>query len=146
VGKQTRPFDERHDKPHERPGNSPVEQQERNAGDVDSTRRSQIAITGEGAADFLTAPGGLDVPESATSKGMAQTRGEGPLTDPKRLVPRLGPDTEAHPGERAPDEQKSGSATGTIGGGGFDAHNPSAVRATGADDNTIDEEERRDKT
>jgi hypothetical protein len=140
VGKRTRPFNERHDKPKERPGNRPVEQQERAHASVESTRRSQIAITGEGAADFLTAPGGLDVPEASASKGMAQTRGEGPLSDAKRLVPRLGPDTEAHPGERAPDEKMSGSATGTIGGGGIDAHNESPVRATGEDDSTVNED------
>jgi len=136
VGKQTRPFDERHDSNDERPGNTPVEQQERDPGVVESTRRSKLTITGPGAADFLTASGGLDTPEFGT-KGMGQTRDEGLLNDPKRLTPRLGPDTEAHPGERRPDEQMSGSATGTIGGGGFDAHNPSPVRATGVDDPTV---------
>jgi hypothetical protein len=141
VGKQTRPFDERHDEVNERPGNTPVEQQERDAAGVESTRRSQLAITGEGAADFLTASGGLDRPESGT-KGMGQTRGEGLLSDARRLTPRPGPDTEAHPGERAPDENRPGSATGTIGGGGFDAHNPSAVRATGVDDPTVNESEK----
>jgi hypothetical protein len=139
VGKRTRPFDERHDKAGKRPGNRPVEQQER-ASSGESSRRSGIAITGEGAADFLTAPGGLDVPESSASKGMAQTRGEGPLSDAKRLVPRLGPDTEAHPGERAPDENMRGSTTGTIGGGGPDAHNKSPVRATDQDDPTVSED------
>jgi hypothetical protein len=142
VGKQTRPFDERHDTNQERPGNRPVEQQERSA--TESTRRSQLAITGEGAADFLTAPGGLDRPETGTSKGMAQTRDEGLLNDPKHLAPRLGPDTEAHPGERTPHEEMSGSTTGTIGGGGFDAHNPSPVRATGVDDPTVNESEDRE--
>ena len=137
MGKQTRPFDERHDTGQERPGNRPVEQQERDERQVDSTRKSQIAITGEGAADFLTASGGLDRPETGTSKGMAQTRDEGLLSDTKRLSPRLGPDTEAHPGERRPDESMPGTATGTIGGGGPDAHNPSAVRATGVDDPTV---------
>jgi hypothetical protein len=38
----------------------------------------------------------------------------------------------------------TGSATGTIGGGGFDAHNPSPVRATGVDDPTVNENEDRD--
>ena len=144
MGKETRPFDERHYKSDERPGNRPVEQQERNEANVGSTRRSQVAITGPGAADFLTAPGGLDTPETGM-KGMGQTRDEGLLSDPKRLAPRLGPDTEAHPGERSPHEQMSGSATGTIGGGGFDAHNPSPVRATGVDDPTVSEGEDREK-
>jgi hypothetical protein len=144
VGKQTRPFDERHDKGNERPGNRPVEQQERSPDDVESTRRSQIAISGEGAADFLTASGGLDLPGISTTKGMGQTRDEGILGDAKRLTPRLGPDDESHPGERAPDEDRPGSATGTIGGGGFDAHNKSPVRATGADDPTVTENEDRE--
>jgi hypothetical protein len=68
-------------------------------------------------------------------------------TNPKNLIPRLGPDTEAHPGERAPAEgrrngETPGSATGTIGGGGADAHNPSPVRATGVDDESVVEGER----
>jgi hypothetical protein len=119
-----------------RPGNTPVEQQERSPRDVESTHHSELAISGPGAADFLTATGGLDRPESGT-KGMAQTRGEGPLSDPRHLAPRPGPDTEAFPGERGPEEQMTGSQTGTIGGGGFEAHNPSAERATGSDDETI---------
>lgn len=143
MGKQTRPFDERHDTNEARPGNRPVEQQERDQATVDSTHRSKLAITGPGAADFLTAQGGLDTPESGT-KGMGQTRDEGLLSDPRRLAPRLGPDTEAHPGERTPHEQMPGSTTGTIGGGGFDAHNPSPVRATGVDDPTVNESEDRE--
>ena len=58
-------------------------------------------------------------------------------------TPRPGPDTEAEPGERgavtsqAPAaDQRTGSQTGTIGGGGTDAHNPDPVRATGVDDAT----------
>ena len=119
----------------ERPGNTPVERQERNAKDVDRTRPVQRTISGPGAADFLTAVGGLDTPESG-GKGMAQTRDEGPLSDRHRLTPRPGPDTEEMPGERHPEEQLTGSQTGTIGGGGFEAHNPSPNRATGADDET----------
>jgi hypothetical protein len=122
----------------ERPGNTPVEQQERDPKQVESTRHSQIAITGPGAADFLTAPGGLDRPESGGGKGTSQTRGEGILDDAKRVTPRLGPDSEGFPGERAPEEQMSGSQTGTIGGGGLDAHNPSPNRATGSDDEPAD--------
>src|SRR4051812_24633572 len=33
----------------------------------------KFRITGPGAADFLTAQGGVDFPETDTSKGMAQT-------------------------------------------------------------------------
>ena len=108
----------------DRPGNTPVEQQERDPGTVDSTRHREVAITGPGASDFLTAPSGLDVPESG-GKGMAQTRGEGPLDDTRRLVPRIGPDTEAMPGDRHPKEDEmTGSQTGTIGGGGLKGEEP----------------------
>jgi hypothetical protein len=106
------------DKNRKPPGNTPVEQQERNPRDVDATRNSELAITGPGASDFLTAPDGLDVPGTGTTKGMGQTRDEGPLADKKRLVPRLGPDTEERPGERHPDDRTTGSQTGTVGGGG----------------------------
>jgi hypothetical protein len=118
-----------------RPGNTPVEQQERNPAEVDRTRHEKLAVSGPGAADFLTAVGGLDRPESG-GKGMAQTRGDSPLDDARHLAPRPGPDTEAFPDERHPEEQVSGSQTGTVGGGGFDAHNPSPTRATGVDDDT----------
>ncbi len=118
-----------------RPGDTPVEQQERDA-DETKTKRDRLAVSGPGASDFLTASGGLDTPESGTSKGMGQTRDEGLLSDAKRLTPRLGPDDEAYPHERRPDEQMTGSQTGTIGGGGAEAHNPSPVRATGVDDPT----------
>jgi hypothetical protein len=134
VGKQTRPFDERHDRQRERPGNRPVEQQERKASEVDRTRPGTRAISGPGAADFLTAQGGEDRPAFSSDKGMSATRGDSEITDPRKLVPRLGPDTEAHPGERSPDEQRPASATGATGGGGPDAHNASPVRATGVDD------------
>jgi hypothetical protein len=123
-----------------KPGNRPVEQQERPADEVDATRLDRVAISGPGAADFLTAQGGLDRPESG-AKGMAGTRGEGPF-ETRRLVPRLGPDSEAYPGERRPDEEISGSQSGTIGGGGAEAHNPSPVRATGVDDQTVPAEKR----
>lgn len=119
-----------------RPGKTPVEQQERRSTEVEASRHSQIAVTGPGAADLLTAAGGMDRPESGPGKGMGQTRGEGVTSDAKRLTPRLGPDTEAYPGERHPEEQMSGSQTGTIGGGGLDAHNPSPTRTTGPDDAT----------
>ena len=63
--------------------------------------------------------------------------------DPDFTTPRPGPDTEAEPGERrstaaqeTPADRRTGSQTGTIGGGGADAHNPDPVRATGVDDAT----------
>ena len=120
---------------HDRPGNTPVEQQERDPKATPKTRHDRLAISGPGASDFLAASGGLDLP-GVDNKGMADVRGEGILSDPRRLTPRLGPDTEAEPGERGPDEQMTGSQTGTVGGGGAEAHNPSPVRATGVDDPT----------
>jgi hypothetical protein len=90
-------------------------------------------ISGPGAADFLASGGGDDRPGSSTSsKGMGNTRDEAGLTDPRNLVPDLGPDTEAEPGERETaarprrDQELTGSQTGTVGGGGPDAHNPDA--------------------
>ena len=89
-------------------------------------------ISGPGAADFLTSTGGEDRPESSPSKGMGSTRDEADLTNPRNLVPDLGPDNEAEPGERPtaakPDRRTelTGSQTGTVGGGGPDAHNPDA--------------------
>jgi hypothetical protein len=94
-------------------------------------------ISGPGASDFLAATGGEDIPGVSPNKGMSETRGKSEITNPRNLIPRLGPDTEAHPGERAPDEDKPGSATGTIGGGGLDAHNSAPVRATSVDDPTV---------
>jgi hypothetical protein len=35
---------------------------------------------------------------------------------------------------KRPADEITGSQTGTIGGGGFEAHNPSPVRATGSDE------------
>ena len=117
-----------------RPGNTPVEQQERDPKQTSKTRHDRLSISGPGAADFIAATGGLDLP--GVTKGMADLREDGILSDPDRLTPRLGPDTEAEPGERRPDEQMTGSQTGTVGGGGADAHNPSPIRATGVDDPT----------
>ena len=104
-------------------------------------------ISGPGAADFIAAAGGEDLPGTSQTKGMGQTRDEADLTNPKNVIPRPGPDTEARPGERAPaggrrDDEKPGSVTGTIGGRGADAHNPSPVRATGVDDESVVEGER----
>jgi hypothetical protein len=132
VGHKTRPFDESSEA-EQRPGNRPTEQQERDL-KTHGRKPQERAITGPGAADFLASGGGEDIPGASPNKGMSQVRGESEITDPRKLVPRLGPDTEAHPGERAPDEERPGSTTGTIGGGGADAHNASPVRATGVDD------------
>ena len=50
----------------------------------------KLKISGPGAADFLTAPGGTDFPETEPSKGSAQAnRGEGLLDDAKELEPDL---------------------------------------------------------
>jgi hypothetical protein len=98
-------------------------------------------IDGPGAADFLANGGGEDIPGVSPNKGMSETRGESEITNPRNLIPRLGPDDEAQPGERTPggkpEDQTRGSATGTVGGGGAEAHNSSPVRATGADDPTV---------
>ena len=59
-----------------------------------------------------------------------------PIADSAHSVPRPGPDTEAQPGERdsaaghRASDDRPGSETGRIGGGGADAHNPSPVRVT----------------
>ncbi len=45
-------------------------------------------ISGPGAADFLTAPGGLDLPENDPSKGTNVVRGDSALTD-EPLAPHL---------------------------------------------------------
>ena len=50
----------------------------------------KLKISGPGAADFLTAPGGIDTPETDPSKGSAQaTRVEGLTDDPEALEPDL---------------------------------------------------------
>jgi hypothetical protein len=108
------------------------------AADNDGGIRPKRTISGPGAADFLTAQGGEDHP------GVSPTKGEGPLReatlldDARNLAPRLGPDHEAAPGEREPHEDIPGSQSGTIGGGGPEAHNPDAIRATGQDDATVE--------
>lgn len=140
MGHQTRPFDERRE-PDRRPGNRPAEQQERSP-QAENAQPEQRAINGPGTADFLDAAGGEDHPGVSPKKGLSQVRGESELTNARTLIPRLGPDTEAHPGERQPDEERAGSATGTI-GGGADAHNASPVRATGVDDPTVKHDDRK---
>lgn len=53
---------------------------------------TNVTISGPGASDFIAASGGLDRPEtSAATKGMAQTRDDGLLSDRRRLEPQLEP-------------------------------------------------------
>jgi hypothetical protein len=104
-------------------------------GNTDRTKRT---ISGAGRADVLTASGGIDRPESG-DKGTAGIRDDEPVTHPRNLIPRPGPDTKAAPGERHRDDDRPGSQTGTIGGGGPDAHNPSPNRAIGRDEHRRDE-------
>lgn len=52
-------------------------------------------------------------------------------------TPRPVPDAEEAPGARRLADEVTGSRTGTIGGGGREAHNSSAVRATGSDDDMV---------
>lgn len=97
--------------------------------------RPKRTISGPGAADFLTAPGGLDTPESG-GKGTAQLRDEALTDDARGLEPRTAdetPDDAPHPGR----DDRTGSQTGTVGGGGAAAHNPSPNRATGQDDPSV---------
>lgn len=85
-------------------------------------------ISGPGAADFLASGGGEDLPGTSPSKGTGNLREESDLTQPRNLAPRLGPDSEAMPGERrgvlgpTAEDRKTGSQTGTVGGGGPEGH------------------------
>jgi hypothetical protein len=61
----------------------------------------KLKISGPGAADFLTAPGGIDVPETDPSKGATQaTRSEGLVDDAASLEPDLEPPDPALQRER----------------------------------------------
>jgi hypothetical protein len=52
--------------------------------------KKKFEISGPGAADFLTSQGGLDRPETDSSKGMTQTRDEGTVVNEvDTLVPNL---------------------------------------------------------
>ena len=53
--------------------------------------RKKFRISGPGAADFIAAPGGLDLPEVDPSKGMAATRDEPLIKDAAELEPALDP-------------------------------------------------------
>ena len=48
-------------------------------------------------------------------------------------------------GKRRPADEITGSQTGTIGGGGHEAHNPSPVRATDTDDEVVGSERESDE-
>lgn len=54
-------------------------------------------ISGPGASDFLTAPGGEDLPGVSPSKGETDLKADAPLTDPKNLEPELDEDRDAVP-------------------------------------------------
>lgn len=77
------------------------------SGDRDR-RRPGREISGPGAADFLAASGGLDMPENDPSKGTASLRGEG-LVDRERLVPHLDePDPSSEREVLTPDAPTTG--------------------------------------
>lgn len=57
-------------------------------------------ISGPGAADFLTAQGGEDIPGASPSKGDTDLQADAPLTDARNLEPDLGVDTDAVPHNR----------------------------------------------
>ena len=106
----------------------------------------KFTISGPGAADFLTAQSGEDMPGSSSSKGMSQTRDESITSDARNFEPAFGSDDDARSAERntggpsnPSSDDRTGSQTGTIGGGGADAHNPDPVRATGVDDPTAND-------
>ena len=74
--------DTRDKKPLSPPAEDPPSQPDRSKG---------REISGPGAADFLTAPGGLDRPETSRDKGAEQTDDETLTSDARRLVPNLDP-------------------------------------------------------
>lgn len=112
------------------------------------TANRKFTISGPGAADFLASPGGEDQPGASSAKGTAQTRDEESLTsDARNFEPAFNledADDSAARGPKGADE-RTGSQTGTIGGGGADAHNPDPVRATGVDDPTVTGSAKRSK-
>ena len=66
---------------------SNIDDKNQNSAGSDAAPRRR-EISGPGAADFLTSPGGLDLPETDPSKGTNIIRGEG-LTESSRLTPHL---------------------------------------------------------
>ena len=54
------------------------------------SEQQKRVISGPGAADFIAAPGGEDLPETSADKGTgAAHRGEAPLTDARNLQPAI---------------------------------------------------------
>lgn len=66
-------------------------EQRANAARKETDVKKKFKISGPGAADFLTAPGGVDLPETDPSKGMTQTREDGIVSDGEQLEPDLEP-------------------------------------------------------
>ena len=94
-------------------------------------------ISGPGASDFLAAAGGVDFPELIPAKGTGILREETHSTDARNLEPALAEDDLPAKERSINADQVTGSQTGTVGGGGPEAHNADAVRATGEDDSTV---------
>ena len=57
-------------------------------------------ISGPGAADFIAAPGGEDIPGVSASKGETEVDKDAPLTDARNLEPDLADDIDAVPHHR----------------------------------------------
>jgi len=57
-------------------------------------------ISGPGASDFLTAPGGEDIPGISASKGETEVYSEAPMTDARNLEPDLADTADATPQHR----------------------------------------------
>jgi hypothetical protein len=103
------------------------------------TAKRKFTISGPGAADFLASPGGEDLPGTTDSEGTSQSRDESLTGNARNFEPAFGSDDRDDAAARNPKsaaDERTGSQTGTIGGGGADAHNPDPVRATGVDDPT----------
>jgi hypothetical protein len=57
-------------------------------------------ISGPGAADFIAAPGGLDLPENSPDKGTSIQRDDSPMTDVRNLDMDFEPEDPATATER----------------------------------------------
>ncbi len=57
----------------------------------------KLRISGPGAADFIVAPGGEDIPGVSPSKGETELAEESPLTDAHNLEPNLADDRHEMP-------------------------------------------------
>ncbi len=100
-------------------------------------------ISGPGASDVLAASGGLDLP--GTSAGEDRDT----IARVEHLAGSVRPDLDTPaqaitPGELDPSTATTGTQTGTMGGGGPDAHTLSPVRALDDDDPELAEERRRE--